>query len=297
MDLFLLPGDKFSKDYKSVYMRGKTIQIFLPDGNARSIKIAEITSQIVQAIHIPRNKLSEAGKREEINNVGIYFLFGEDEEKSKPLVYIGEAENCCNRLKQHNQNKDFWTHAVVIVTKTSSFTKSHVKFLENYCVNKASEINRFILENNVNPTKSHITEQMEADIMDVYDTMKILLSTLGYPIFEEIKPKTSNKDLLYCKGKQALAIGELTDDGILVYSGSKANVEETRSLDKRLSNMRKRLFNDGIIKLNNGVYLFQKDHLFSSVSTAATCILAGAANGWTAWKNKEGKTLDELKRK
>jgi len=28
----------------------KTIQIFLPDGNARSVRIAEITSRTVQAI-------------------------------------------------------------------------------------------------------------------------------------------------------------------------------------------------------------------------------------------------------
>ena len=36
---------------------GKTIQIFLPDGNPRSVKIAEITSRTVQAILIPRSKL------------------------------------------------------------------------------------------------------------------------------------------------------------------------------------------------------------------------------------------------
>ena len=37
--------------------------------------------------------------------------------------------------------------------------------------------------------------------------------------------------------------------------------------------------------------------LFSAPSTAAAVILAGKANGWIEWKNEEGKTLDELKRK
>ena len=60
--------------------RPSTIHIFLPDGTARSIKIAEISNRIVQAVLIPRSKLEEAGKREEIKNVGIYFLFGFDEE-------------------------------------------------------------------------------------------------------------------------------------------------------------------------------------------------------------------------
>ena len=58
----------------------KTIQIFLPDGNAQSIRIAEITSRTIQAIQIPRSKLSEAGNRSEVKNVGLYFLFGVDEE-------------------------------------------------------------------------------------------------------------------------------------------------------------------------------------------------------------------------
>jgi hypothetical protein len=31
-------------------MSGKTIQIFLPDGNPRSVKIAEITSRTVQVL-------------------------------------------------------------------------------------------------------------------------------------------------------------------------------------------------------------------------------------------------------
>lgn len=38
----------------------KTIQIFLPDGNARSVRIAEVTSRTVQAVQVPRSKLKGA---------------------------------------------------------------------------------------------------------------------------------------------------------------------------------------------------------------------------------------------
>jgi len=38
-------------------MRGKTIQVFLTDGTPRGIKTAEITSNIEQALFVPRNKL------------------------------------------------------------------------------------------------------------------------------------------------------------------------------------------------------------------------------------------------
>jgi hypothetical protein len=55
---------------------GTTIQVFLPDGNPRSLKIAEITSRIVQAILILRAKLDDVAQRPELKNVGIYFLVG-----------------------------------------------------------------------------------------------------------------------------------------------------------------------------------------------------------------------------
>ncbi len=67
--------------------RPQTIQIFLPDGSPRSVKIAEITNRIVQAIFIPRNKLEYIGGRNEIINFGLYFLLGESNESLKPLVY------------------------------------------------------------------------------------------------------------------------------------------------------------------------------------------------------------------
>lgn len=107
----------------------QTIQIFLPEGNPRGVKIAEITTRVVQAIAFPRKELLNLGKRDELKNVGIYFLFGEDETKSKQLAYIGEAEDCYDRIKNHKLNKEFWTHAIVFISQKNAFTKGHVKFL------------------------------------------------------------------------------------------------------------------------------------------------------------------------
>ena len=40
--------------------------------------------------------------------------------------------------------------------------------------------------------------------------------------------------------------------------------------------------------------IFSEDYLFGSSSTAASVVLGRQANGWTEWKNKEGKTIDKL---
>ena len=272
---------------------GKTIQIYLPDGNPRSMKIAEITSRTVSAILIPRSKLDESAKRDELNNVGIYLLFGSDE--SKPQVYIGEAENCLSRLKQHNKSKDFWTHALAFISKTQYFTKTHIKFLEWLCCEVATKANRYSLENGNLPSKPHVSESVEADLYDNFETIQILASTLGYPVFDEIKkPKT--KEVIVCKGKDAYAEGEYTEDGIIVFADSRCNLTESKTAGSWVIGMRRDLKESDVLTEKDGVLLFTKDHVFSSPSASAAVVLARRANGWIEWKYKDGKTLDEVKR-
>tara|TARA_B110000503_G_C7166489_1_gene422114 strand:+ start:3869 stop:4711 length:843 start_codon:yes stop_codon:yes gene_type:complete len=274
-------------------MSGKTIQIFLPDGNPRSVKIAEITSRTVSAILIPRSKLDEAAKRPELDSVGVYLLFGEDESKNQ--VYIGEAENCLQRLKQHNKGKDFWTHAITFVSKTNFFTKTHIKYLEWLCCDFATRTNRYSLENGNTPGKPHLSESVEADLYDNFETMKILASTLGYPIFDEIKkPKTT--EIIYCKGKDAFAKGEYIEDGVIVFKGGKCNLIESKTAGSWVAGTRQKLIDTGVLVEENGVFVFTKDHIFPSPSAAAATVLARRANGWTEWKYKNKETLDQVKR-
>jgi len=274
---------------------GTTIQIFLPDGNPRSLKIAEITSRTVQAILIPRAKLDEALKRPELKKVGIYFLLGVSDEDSKPLLYVGEAEPCSKRLKQQNKLKDFWNTAIAVVSKTQHFTKSHIKFLEYYCYSEAEKTGRFKLENATVPTKSYVSESMEADLIDNFDTIKTLVGTLGYPIFDQIK-KPQKKDILYCKGKEAKAEGEYTEEGLIVFAGSTITLDEVKSA-VYVKRWREQLIKDGVLEKNGNVYRFLEDKAFSSPSKAAAVVLGRSANGWIEWKYKDGKTLKEVGRR
>ena len=277
----------------------KTIQIFLPDGNARSIRIADITSRTVQAIQIPRSKLKEASQRSEPQSVGVYFLFGEDEEASKSLVYIGEAEDCYHRLKQHHQSKDFWTTAVVIISKTSSFTKAHGKYLEWYCIEEATRAGRYTLVNSSTPNKPFISEPVEADLLDNFETLRVLLSTLGFPVLEEIKRPASARALLYCTGRGASGTGEYIEDGFVVFAGATAALTETKSAQGSwVTRVRDKLKKASTLVLSeDGThYEFVRDHVFNSPSGAAVTILGRNANGWKSWKNKQGQTLDELER-
>jgi Domain of unknown function (DUF4357) len=279
-------------------VRGKTIQVFLTDGSPRGIKIAEITSNIELAIFIPRTKINEASSRREVSNAGIYFLFGEGEDTAKPIVYIGQSRNCIDRIKSHDQKKDFWNYAIIITSKTKSFTQTHIEYLEELAISKAFEANRYALENAVNPRKFEVPETLEADLLDNFDTIKILLSTLGFPLFDNIgKESTKQKDTLVCKGKNANAEGEYVDDGFVVFKGSTANRDFPPSTNSTIRNLRDKLVSQKILFENGDVFVFQEDYLFKSPSAAASQVLGRSANGWSEWKNKQGKTLDELERR
>ena len=51
--------------------RPKTIQFFLPQAEPRGIRIADITTRIVQAVLVSCSKLPEAAKREELLASGV----------------------------------------------------------------------------------------------------------------------------------------------------------------------------------------------------------------------------------
>lgn len=277
--------------------RPQTIQIFLPDGSPRSVKIAEITNRVVKAILLPRNKLDYIASRKELNNVGVYFLFGESAEKAKPIVYIGEAEDCLDRLKTHNRTKEFWNYAVVMISKINAFTKSHAKYLEHVAVDRARESNRYEIENLTAPSKPFVTESMEADLIDSFDTIKILLSTLGFPVYDKVsKELITSKELLILNGRNIKAEGDLIDEGFVVFQGSQAKKDTVPSCHDYLINLRHRLIQSEIMIEKNEIYEFAQDYVFNSPSTAGGVLLGRSTNGWTKWKNKEGKTLDELKR-
>jgi hypothetical protein len=276
---------------------GRTIQIFLPDGNPRGVKIAEFTSRTIQVVSVPRAQLDFACSRPELSNVGLYFLTGDSDSRRDPLLYIGEAEDCTSRLRQQNKSKDWWTNALACVSKTAGFTKSHVKYLEWYCHQEAETAGRFVMDNSTIPTKSYVSEPMVADLMDHFETIRILTSTLGYPLFDHIQ-KPGQAEVLTCKGKKALAKGEYTEDGLVVFANSTSNRPEVSSIHEYVSTARKQMLEQGILEIvDDEILRFTKDQIFPSPSQAAAVVLGRNANGWLEWRYPDGRTLDEVKRK
>jgi hypothetical protein len=75
--------------------------------------------------------------------------------------------------------------------------------------------------------------------MIFFDDLKLLIATLDFPIFEESKKDQSK--IFICKGKDAYATGEYTEDGFLVFKDSKANLKESKTAGTWVTGMRKNL--------------------------------------------------------
>jgi hypothetical protein len=107
---------------------------------------------------MPRSDLDGAAARDAGKRVGVYFLVGETEDEAGTLVaYVGEAENCYERLDGHHRRKDFWSTAITVTSKTQSFTKAHARYLEYDCLRTARDASRFRLYNDQTPTGPYIS--------------------------------------------------------------------------------------------------------------------------------------------
>jgi predicted GIY-YIG superfamily endonuclease len=282
--------------------RPRTIQIYLPSGDPRGIRVAALTTSIVQVVEIPRALLGQFQEMPESKQVGVYFLVGDDEEKDQLSVYIGQTGALGKRLNEHHLDarKEFWNRALVAVSLTHSLTQTHALFLEWRGIQQANDAARYLVENGNGGTKPHTPPWLEADCQDIFDTMRTLVATLGQPVFEPLalaKEQTTPDDVFYCRSAACEAIGQYTEEGMVVLKGSKARIDVAPSM-ANLSPAKRRqaLIKEGTLKLDGNAYVFQQDVLFKSPSGASDLVTGTSTNGWIQWKTKAGKTLDELKR-
>ena len=166
------------------------------------------------------------------------FLVGQGNDAKDPKVYIGQTSDMSMRLPRHNQEKDYWQRALVLISKTQSLTQTHALFLEWHCLQEAKKAGRYVTTNGNNAGRPYTPAPLEADCYEVYDTARALLSTLGHPLFEPAKPMAADGDsaeLLYLKGSGADARGYYTQDGFAVLQGSMGRRESVPSRARRTS--------------------------------------------------------------
>ena len=274
---------------------GKLISIFLIDGIPDGRLVGEISNWTGKAFKIPRKLLKESAKREELAKTGVYFLFGKSEDNpDEDAVYIGEAEEAYKRLAQQ-QKMEFWSEAVVFISKDENLNKAHVKYLESKIYDIAKAAKRYTITNSSIPTCPVISESEQAVMTEFISNLRVLINTLGYKVLEPLADATEKQKNLYfikaARGADGKAV--VTNEGVVVIEGSEIATSTVPSMAPAFIKQRQKLIDQGVIKKTDGKLIFTKDYLFSSPSTAAAVVMGRNANGRIEWKDKKAKTLKE----
>ena len=274
---------------------GKAIELFLVNGTAESLIMAELSNWNGKAIKIPRTEVSSC-ERDDIKGVGVYFLICQEDDGTDS-VYIGEAENVLDRLTQHlrdfqsGKEKYYWNTAVIFVGR--DLNKALIRYLENRFVEIAKECGRYTVLTKNTYKNTVLKEAQIASTEEFIDNVKILINTLGYKVLVPV-PKANDETIyLYCKGSGASAKGFVSAGGFTVLEGSTVSDHTVPSLEtkgKSYYNLRNALIKDGTISDR----VFTRDYEFKAPSAASAVILGHTSNGNVDWKTADGVKLRDI---
>lgn len=272
-----------SKKLEIIYHNGQ------PDG-IRSIRrhLSTMTTYVV-----PRPLLSEAKKITGINRQGIYYLISENDDNKIAQIYIGQTRNGVARLDDHNRSKDFWNKAIMFLADNKTFSLDMISGLEAFAINKAHESKRYKVENAVNP-KYEIDEYDLPLIEEVYEEIQFIMATQGYKM-DNSQITLNEANTLHTTRNGILAFGVYDGEHFEVLEGSEIDMNRKCHSSKMEKQRQTALENGDIVNID-GKYKLNVSVSFTSPSSAGQFVLGGSINGWVEWKDKDGKTIDEVYR-
>lgn len=279
-------------------MTSATIKLFLPHGDPRRLRTAEISNWSGKSFAAPRTDLDELFARAELAQAGVYLLLGAHPDTGALAVYVGEAEALADRLRQH-RDKDFWNQVIVFLSKDDNLTRAHIKFLEGRLIEQARTTGRLSVLND-RPSGAKLPESDRADMEIFFAKIAQLLPVLGTDLLVPRDGGSSGgaeEGILAYEIRGLVARGKRTANGFLVLKDSQASLDERPSAAERhgwVLALRERLIQEKRLVKGRGALVFTRDEEFASPSAAAGVVCGGGANGLVSWKDARGRTLREI---
>lgn len=280
----------------------KTVMLYLMDGTPTGRMKCSLSNWIGVVYLIPRADLGKCKDRPELNQTGVYLLFGTNEKTGEELAYVGQARERKNgngvlgRIAEHvgEEKLDYFTHAVVIITSNDSFGPTEISYLENSFYQQARKAARVQVKNGNDPSPGKVTEEKQAELEEFINYAKIAIGSLGYHLFDEVTtsarsvPETENESLLFLNSSSASGKGRQTSEGFVVLEGAQLREDFTASCPDTIKRLREK-YRD---RIEEGE--LTKDTLFSSPSAAAGFLMGSSANGRFHWRDAQNVSLAEL---
>jgi hypothetical protein len=294
------------------------LKLYLADGTPSGVITAELGVSSVRAAVASRTALPELIRREEAARTGIYLLVGPDPNlPGRQLVYVGEGDQVKTRLAAHDADeaKEFFTRAVLIVSKDENLTKAHGRYLESRVIAAIRGAGRAKLVNGTEPPFKGLPEPEIADMERVLDEIEILLPVLGFDVLRpaghdagglnrtDIRSPTASTDnealFLFTESGTDARAREASDE-FVVLAGSISKKQEVPSCGEGLKRRRAQLIADGVlVPTEDGKFLrFTADTAFDSPSGAAGVVYGGNVSGNRYWKHAiSGQTYGDWRKR
>ena len=121
------------------------------------------------------------------------------------------------------------------------------------------------------------------------------MATQGYKM-DNSKVTLNEANTLHTTRNGVTAFGVYDGENFEVLEGSEIDMNR-KCHSATMEKQRQTALANGNIVCIAGKHQLTVSVSFTSPSSAAMFVLGGSTNGWVEWKDKDGKTLDELYRK
>lgn len=164
-----------------------TIRLFVPDGDPSTFKIINRMNWTGVGLEISREAWSKYRSRNELEQAGVYILFGYEERDELPTLYIGQGDGVKNRIESHEKSKEFWDKVLVFVSSNRGLNRAHITWLEWALIRKAKSTGRCKLYNNATPNEPVLTESEKADTKEFFNEILSILPLVDIRVFEKAR--------------------------------------------------------------------------------------------------------------
>lgn len=293
-------------------MVSRNINYYVMDGVSSGRIKCTLANWTGLVYKIPSTQLDNCKEIVALNTSGVYFLFGEEGDDGKPMVYVGQAnirsnnKGLLNRLTEHEKaGEKEWYEAIVFTTSNNSFGATEISWLENKFMTLAKETDRYNVMNGNEPHAGNVTEEKQSELEEYVEYARLVMGVLGHKIFEPKRRRALKAPFVataategeaqaldewdFCiRHQESVAYAQRTEAGFVVLKGSKIRESLTPSCPPHVGRLRAEHHN----RINNNELL--EDVEFKSASTAAQFVTGSSVNGRLVWKNSEGMTLGDV---
>ena len=216
---------------------GKGISLFFKDGRYDSLMKITSTQWKGLMYVVPRSEINKMIELKEVDRFGVYLLLSDNR------IYVGEASDLKNRIKQHDKAKDWWDRAVLITTTDDSFDQADINYLETSIISIARNQGNLNCENRQPGNRKKLDDMKKAELDPFLAEALSIVEVLGVMKVNAKNAMEGKDDIIsqlkHGVGAKNIAIKYLKDKGhpfidghVFNYSARQKETENSQYKDE-----------------------------------------------------------------